>query len=37
MRPEHEETQRERLGDAAIAVLALLILMALLWPGWSWL
>ena len=34
MRPEHDESAWERLGDAAIAALAVLITLALLSPGW---
>ena len=34
MRSEHDETWGEKLGDACIAIVAILILAALLSPGW---
>lgn len=34
MRGEHGETWHERLGDACILVVAILIVAALLSPGW---
>lgn len=34
MRPEHDEHWSERLGDACIAAVAVLVLLALLSPGW---
>jgi hypothetical protein len=34
MRTENDERWHERLGDACIAVVAILITLALLSPGW---
>lgn len=34
MQPEHNEHWSERLGDACIAIVAVLVTLALLSPGW---
>ena len=34
MLPEHDETWHERLGDACVGIAAILIVLALLAPGW---